>query len=1080
MFQSVMVPASVCSMRTETPLEQRSASVVFADLTSVGPAPVALDEIRPCKSPPAPGQRRCPGDAALATRRASLVFRDPRVETAFRRFQETWFSKRLCVSLFCAGQIIPAVLFGLYFSVRDGCRSCEDAVTLGIEAAALAVVALFGAVSLAVGGVITFTQEATYVVAMALHTAAVACPLACAEGESSSEGQGGGRTLAGDVLSGLTTAYVPTLFFPANLGICAGLWLVLFGTVVWPRVLLLVVPMTVVQLVAVLAFVLLRGEPVVMPVFFVVGLLTTLLVALLLAIERRNSFVAAVSLERERRQTSLDKTATEAIIATLFPKHVIPPLLEQRRDSRLLVDASRYNWTDTSHHNWTDTTAKAPPQRPRHSDLAADSYDVATVVFVSVGGVSDCPSQEDLAVLSRAFSAVERLAEELGIEKVKAVGATLVLAAGLTRAEGHEKKACEFATRLHGIERSLSEELHSEFGFRVGIACGPVSAGVVGISRPRYDAWGCTVSVAKRLMLAAGRGGQLSQYSFERSQCPVCIPGVGSIAAYQLQDSSSAVEEQLPASGDPSGLWSRTVVDASDVAASMPSLKEYLPDDPRNRITLRFCDSCLESRFADWYVVRYLPFHRWLSLLMVFSFSAFLLWRAFEGSVLHISLQALHVLLFFVIFGITWIPQLTRRTNSFFLALASATVACAVLHMCMWDCLVWRDAAMGGFIAMVSWLHFSKVPFFLVSPVSAAMVVLTVPLFVVHHYTLASAVTVVCFELMFQTMQYYLEWHVRDTYLTEAKTNERSQKNEQEREIVRDLLSSVVPLHVVDALRSGDSGAHLYRRIESGTVLTCGIVGFERIACSVPASRVARLLSNYFSRLDSVVAASGVDCVKADGDKYVVVGNLYNEMPQHASTIVAVAQQMAMQQLHLSDRNLRIRIGVHTGPLVTGVVRMKSLAFNCWGDAVEVAEEIVESEDECAIVVTSDTASQLGGAYSLEPRSPLCHKDRAIELFAVQGFVSACTDPQLYAQAVTGLEADASGAVPPQYDYGLCEDTELPVYTSSFVLTSVVDSPSPVATSRTRTADEYAQPPCSAPLYSVTSIEHTTKLNDTH
>jgi adenylate cyclase len=156
--------------------------------------------------------------------------------------------------------------------------------------------------------------------------------------------------------------------------------------------------------------------------------------------------------------------------------------------------------------------------------LIADRYEEASVLFADMAGFTARASEMDPAdlvrFLDRAFSEFDRLVDRHGLEKIKTTGDAYMVVSGVPvpRAD-HAPALADLALELQAIARSLGGRDGAALEIRVGLASGPVVAGVVGSKRFFYDVWGDAVNVAARMESTALPGRiQVSPAAFERLQ----------------------------------------------------------------------------------------------------------------------------------------------------------------------------------------------------------------------------------------------------------------------------------------------------------------------------------------------------------------------------------------------------------------------------------------------------------------------------------------------------------------------------------------------------------------------------------
>ncbi len=181
----------------------------------------------------------------------------------------------------------------------------------------------------------------------------------------------------------------------------------------------------------------------------------------------------------------------------------------------------------------------------RGERLIVDTHQSATVVVADVvnftGLASNIDSHELLLVLNQLFSIFDRLAARHGLEKIKTVGDAYIAMAGApVPREDHARVAVEMAIEMHRAASRLGGLRRRNIQLRVGVASGPVTAGVIGENKWVYDIWGDTVNVAARMesygvpgrVQLAPSTRELVAEAFPVSMRTVDVKGKGLMATY--------------------------------------------------------------------------------------------------------------------------------------------------------------------------------------------------------------------------------------------------------------------------------------------------------------------------------------------------------------------------------------------------------------------------------------------------------------------------------------------------------------------------------------------------------------------
>ena len=143
------------------------------------------------------------------------------------------------------------------------------------------------------------------------------------------------------------------------------------------------------------------------------------------------------------------------------------------------------------------------------------------------------------------------------------------------------------------------------------------------------------------------------------------------------------------------------------------------------------------------------------------------------------------------------------------------------------------------------------------------------------------------------------------------------------------------------------------------TVLFADIVGFTPLAARLPADDVVALLGRLFARFDELVAERGLEKIKTIGDAYMAAGGLPEPLGDHAARVVDLGLAMIDAAAHASDgiAHLRLRVGVHSGPVIGGVIGHRKLAFDIWGETVNIASRLESQGQPGRVIVSAATWS---------------------------------------------------------------------------------------------------------------------------
>ena len=176
---------------------------------------------------------------------------------------------------------------------------------------------------------------------------------------------------------------------------------------------------------------------------------------------------------------------------------------------------------------------------------------------------------------------------------------------------------------------------------------------------------------------------------------------------------------------------------------------------------------------------------------------------------------------------------------------------------------------------------------------------------------------------------------------------------------VNDLLHSVLPKSVVSELKA--SGRLRARRHEDVAVLFCDVVGFTEYCDRNPPETVVANLESLVDRFEVIVEQYGLEKIKTIGDAFMATAGLmrYTDNPALAAADCGLAMVDAANS---HEAGWQVRIGIHFGPVVAGVLGKKSFVFDIWGDTVNVAARVAAEAEPGSVVVSASVWPFLNAA----------------------------------------------------------------------------------------------------------------------
>ncbi len=218
------------------------------------------------------------------------------------------------------------------------------------------------------------------------------------------------------------------------------------------------------------------------------------------------------------------------------------------------------------------------------------------------------------------------------------------------------------------------------------------------------------------------------------------------------------------------------------------------------------------------------------------------------------------------------------------------------------------------------------------------------------------------------------------------RTNELSEEKEKSERLLRNIL----PGEIAEELKQ--YGRVQPRRYDDVTTIFLDIVEFTRIAERVSPEDLIAELDYYFQAIDTIFSRHGVEKIKTVGDAYLAVAGLPLPDPDHALTAVKAAteildfiRQEKERRLAAGSTVFDVRIGIHSGPVIAGVVGNTKFAFDIWGDNVNIAARMESEGEKGRINVSEATYRLVQDHYVFEQRGRINAKNKGeIEMYFLE------------------------------------------------------------------------------------------------
>jgi class 3 adenylate cyclase len=197
-------------------------------------------------------------------------------------------------------------------------------------------------------------------------------------------------------------------------------------------------------------------------------------------------------------------------------------------------------------------------------------------------------------------------------------------------------------------------------------------------------------------------------------------------------------------------------------------------------------------------------------------------------------------------------------------------------------------------------------------------------------------------------------------------------KLQAEQEKSEKLLLNILPKPIADRLKKG--ARTIADHFPDVTVLFSDLVGFTKLSTHITASELVEKLNEIFLAFDMLAESHGLEKIKTIGDAYMLVGGLPMPRADHVEAVADMAIDMvkAIKRLNIgNNNNFQIRVGIHTGPVVAGVIGKNKFNYDLWGDTVNTASRMESQGISGSIQISETTYQRIKDKFIFEQRGPI-------------------------------------------------------------------------------------------------------------
>eukprot|EP00002_Diphylleia_rotans_P022164 TRINITY_DN433_c0_g1_i4.p1 TRINITY_DN433_c0_g1~~TRINITY_DN433_c0_g1_i4.p1 ORF type:complete len:2064 (-),score=356.33 TRINITY_DN433_c0_g1_i4:244-6435(-) len=611
--------------------------------------------------------------------------------------------------------------------------------------------------------------------------------------------------------------------------------------------------------------------------------------------------------------------------------------------------------------------------------------------------VTDSEPGEFVVLLDKIFDHFDNLCGKYDVQKIETVGPIYMACAGLQNAEANHALA---VTRL---AENMLEDCHKfarhnglPVKIRIGINTGPVVSGVVGKKKPQYCLFGDTVNTASRMESTApvshiqvtAATYKYIHTSYDATEKQVFVKGKGMMTTYILQQSrksSCSVKNKQTANSNHQVLWKhyKSLLPKFLTSQTLEA-DEIIGGGDLDNLTLYFRDYQVEQEYDSELRPTMLKNFRYNMMFFSILTILYIGYELYLDGAEHPAMMSLRILFLvaspFFIF-IQRIPTLLPYLP----VVASCNYVYLGFILSMNSIVKGEEVGVRTVIGVTQaisfFFNYGGLHFF-----PAFKVCLSIVLFQVFALIFSASkeldqlkdrsyfetspgimitYTVAYFVLNVLT-KYSKDRYSRRTFLLRTSISKETKHS-------NELLSSMAPRAVLHQLKTGSRVvAQVYDNV---AILFSDIVGFTDKSSKSEPGMIVELLSTLFSHFDVLTSIHEVYKVQTIGDAYVAVAgipiNESDEIDPDASCRnlmeFAVGMIRAITNMPTPDGNpVRIRIGLHYGRIVGGVIGRKTLRFDIWGRDVIVAATMESQGTPGKLHMSEAFMKQIENQYELD------------------------------------------------------------------------------------------------------------------
>ncbi|MEQ8353546.1 MAG: adenylate/guanylate cyclase domain-containing protein [Leptospiraceae bacterium] len=202
---------------------------------------------------------------------------------------------------------------------------------------------------------------------------------------------------------------------------------------------------------------------------------------------------------------------------------------------------------------------------------------------------------------------------------------------------------------------------------------------------------------------------------------------------------------------------------------------------------------------------------------------------------------------------------------------------------------------------------------------------------------------------------------------------------QEEKHRSENLLLNVLPARIADRLKA--EPGPIAEGFDDVCIIFADIANFTPLASKMEPTRLVGILNEIFSRFDDIAEQYGLEKIKTLGDAYMAAAGLPEKVdrPAQRCAEAALAMQSTLRTIHIPEApDIQLRIGIHSGPVVAGVIGRKKFIYDLWGDAVNTASRMESHGNAGHIHISAEASRLLDDEFVLQARGQIDIKGKGL------------------------------------------------------------------------------------------------------